>query len=95
MIIGYLMDQLANAAWISHARMVFGDHESLSGAQQLLNVEAGENALPPALFEGNAGQYTTQCVLEEQFPKYVAENSVSFSTLAFENLHTCPWLQVH
>ena len=77
MIIGYLMDHIANAVWVQHAHSVL--HLKADGAAgKLLNVEAREDVLPPPLFDENAGQFTTECVLEKQLQGYVTENLVSF-----------------
>ena len=77
MIIGYLMDHIANAVWMQHAQSVFGLQKAAGAAGALLNVEAREDVLPPPLLDENAGQFTTECVLEKQLQGYVTENSVS------------------
>ena len=89
MMIGYFMDQIANEAWIKHARMIFSLHEVPHTTQRLLNVEEGEGSLPPSLFEGNSGMYTTQCVLDRQLPKYVGNNTVRYCLVHTELDFSC------
>ena len=73
MLIGHFMDQIAHAAWLKHAKIMYklpDDPVSFGGAEKL----------PPPLFEGNLGKYTTQCILEKQLPKFVGSKEVSLKT---------------
>ena len=66
-VIGYLMDQAATAAWISHAQnnphMKALQPPSMALSQPS-QVKASRN-LPDPLFPGNFGNYSSQCILDE------------------------------
>ena len=70
MLIGHFMDQTAHAAWMKHAKVMYKLPDDPS-------VFGGAEKLPPPLFEGNFGQYTTQCILEKQLPQFVGSKEVS------------------
>lgn len=86
MLIGYFMDQVAHAAWLKHAKMMYKLPEDPV-------VIAKAESLPPPLFEGNLGRYTTQCILEKQLPQFVGSKEVRpgsrDSQPSYYNKHEC------
>lgn len=76
-MIGFLMDQAATAAWIGHA----GQLHDLSGRNMasgaMVQASMPSRELPPPLFEGNFGNYTTICLMKDDIKEQVSLNQVS------------------
>jgi len=63
MVIGYLRDELATAAWRHHHH-----HRQLD--QVFSSVAHASETLPQPIFEGNTGESKTLCLLENQIEHY-------------------------
>ena len=93
MVIGYLMDQAAAAAWVGHAAELHGLSDPDNVAASLVQPELPSRDLPPPLFEGNFGNYTTLCLMEDRVQQQVSFNQVSkiilFPKVSLRMMWTC------
>lgn len=77
------MDRLATGAWLKHAKHVHSVRALPPAlAEHLMNPGQGPAALPPPLFDGNWGNYSTDCVLDDRIQSYVSHNLVRSFGLA-------------
>lgn len=83
--IGYLMDQLSTVALMMHVQQAVQQTFHINGIQEekhtpkrLEYADYDHSPLLPALFSGNAGNFSTQCILEDGIQGYVSVNAVRF-----------------
>lgn len=72
MVIGYLMDQAATAAWMHHATHM----KALPAPIKLEYPDMEHSELPASLFKNNGGNFTTECILDNRIQGHVIHNVV-------------------